>query len=347
MNAGRARLSVVGAGLIGCRHAAAIAASTRSKLACIVDPAPAAEEIARDHGVDRLQSLEAMLERKDVDGVILATPNHLHAEGALACIEAGLPVLIEKPITDSVEDGRRVVGAAQSKGLAIATGHHRRHNPLIARAKSLIDEGRLGTIASVHGTTWLIKPDDYFNTEWRRKKGAGPVYINLIHDIDLLQYFCGPVAEVQAMESHAIRGNEVEDTAVILLRFASGVLGTVNVCDTAVAPWSWELTARENPAYPATQEDCYRIAGTHGSLSLPNLTLWTNPGTRSWWEPIGATRFPFGFEDPLVRQIDQFAAVILDGETPLAGGRDGLAALEVVEAVKTAAATGGPVRLIR
>jgi predicted dehydrogenase len=347
MDTRQARLAVVGAGLIGSRHAMAIAACARAELACIVDPAPAGADVARDHGVARLESLDAMLAGHDIDGVILATPNGLHAEGALACIEAGLPVLIEKPIAGLVADGRRIVEAAESKGVSIATGHHRRHNPLVARAKSLIDEGRLGTIASVHGMAWLMKPDDYFEAEWRRKRGAGPVYINLIHDIDLLQHLCGRIAAVQATESSAIRGHEVEDTAAILLRFESGALGTVNVCDTAVAPWSWELTARENPAYPATQEDCYWIAGTHGSLSLPNLALWTNPDRRSWWEPIGATKFPFGFEDPLVRQADQFAAVILDGEAPLVSGRDGLAALEVIEAVKTAAATGERILLIR
>ncbi|MFD1797879.1 Gfo/Idh/MocA family protein [Paracoccus aurantiacus] len=172
-----------------------------------------------------------------------------------------------------------------------------------------------------------------------------PVYLNLIHDVDLLQHLVGPVQSVQAMESRMVRGNEVEDTAVILLRFANGALGTVNVCDTAVAPWSWELTARENPAYPATSQDCYLIGGTEGSLSLPQLTLWANPAKRSWWEPISTTRYPFDFTDPLILQADQFAAVIRDGVPPLVSARDGLAALTVIEAVKRAAETGMPVEL--
>ncbi|MCB1493016.1 MAG: Gfo/Idh/MocA family oxidoreductase [Rhodobiaceae bacterium] len=340
-----ARIAVVGAGLIGTRHADAIAASKQATLACIVDPAPAGEAVAGRHGVPAFRTLDEMIAAGGVDGVFLATPNQLHAEGALACIAAGLPVLIEKPITSDPADARRILEAAAAKGVPVATGHHRRHNPLIAKAKSLIDDGRLGTIASVHAMTWFHKPDDYFDVEWRRKAGAGPVYINLIHDIDLLLHFCGPVAEVQAMESNAVRGNEVEDTAVILLRFRSGALGTVNVSDTAVAPWSWELTARENPAYPATPEDCYWIAGTHGSLSLPNLALWSNPAKRSWWEPISATKFPFEADVPLVRQADQFARVVLDSEMPLVTGADGLAALEVITAVKASAATGKPVAL--
>lgn len=339
------RLAVIGAGLIGRRHAAAIRAADGVTLAAIADPAEAGRAYADTFPVRWFASLDEALDAGGIDGVILATPNQAHVEGGLACVRAALPTLIEKPIATAVADGRRLVEAAEAAGVPIATGHHRRHNPLIAKARDLIDEGRLGTIVTVHGSAWFMKPDDYFDVEWRRRKGAGPVFLNLIHDIDLLRHFCGPVAEVSAMESNRVRGNEVEDSAVVLLRFASGVLGTVNVCDTAVAPWSWELTARENPQYPATSENCYWIAGTHGSLALPNLALWTHPGKPSWWEPISATRVAFDFADPLVRQVEQFAAVVRGEAVPLVTGRDGLAALAVVEAVKTAATTGAPVRV--
>lgn len=339
-----ARLAVVGAGLIGSRHAAAIAAARGAALACVVDPAETGRDVASERGVPWLRSLDEMLAHGGVDGVFLATPNQLHAEGGLRCVEARLPVLVEKPLASDLGDATRLVNRAEALGVPLATGHHRRHNPLIVKAKELVDQGALGAILSVHGATWFMKPDDYFDTDWRRRKGAGPVYLNLIHDIDLLRHLCGPIAEVQAMESNAARGNEVEDTAVVLLRFASGALGTVNVCDAAVAPWSWELTARENPAYPATGQDCYWIAGARGSLSLPSLALWSNPGARSWREPISATRMAFGLADPLILQAEQFAAVIRDGATPLVTGRDGLAALAVIEAVKQSAATGRPVR---
>jgi len=339
------RLAVAGAGLIGRRHAAAIDMAAGAALACIVDPAEAGASVANAHGVPCHPSLDAMIDAGGVDGVILATPNALHVEGALACIAARLPVLVEKPIATEPAGGRSIVKAGEAARIAIAIGHHRRHNPLIARAKLLIDQGRLGRIASVRGSAWLMKPDDYFEAAWRRRKGAGPVYLNLIHGIDLLQHLVGAIRTVHAMESNAIRGNEVEDTAVVLLRFEDGALGTVNVCDSAVAPWSWELTARENPAYPATSEACYWIGGTEGSLSLPHLTLWSTAGVRSWWEPISATQFPFEFTDPLVLQVEQFAAVVRGEAEPLVTGRDGLAALEVIEAVKRAAACGRPVEV--
>ena len=345
MTAAVSRIAVVGAGMIGRRHAQALMLAPGVSLAALVDPSPAAQEFAAGMAVPCYPGLDALLSAGGVDGVILATPNQLHAQGALAAIAAGLPVLVEKPLASDLGDASAIVEAGEGAGIPVATGHHRRHNPLIAKAKELISQGRLGQIVSVHCNTWFMKPDAYFEPDWRRQKGAGPVYLNLIHDIDLMLHLVGPIARLQAMESNAIRGNEVEETATITLQFAGGALGTVNVSDSAVAPWSWELTARENPDYPASGQDCYLIGGTHGSLALPSLTLWTHEGARSWWEPISATRFPFDFTDPLVRQAAQFGRVVRGEETPVVTGRDGLAALTVIEAVKRAAATGEAVTL--
>ena len=286
-----------------------------------------------------------MIDRDRPDGVVLATPNQLHLENALQCIDAGLPTLIEKPLASDLDSAARIVAAANSANVLVLTGHHRRHNPLIARAKATIDDGDLGRITTVQGTAWLHKPDDYFDADWRTQKGAGPVYINLIHDIDLLRHLCGEIASVCAMESNDVRGNAVEDSAAILLRFANGALGTFSISDTVVAPWSWELTARENPVYPATSEACYLIGGTHGSLSLPNLALWSNPNKRSWWEPISATRLIHNFEDPFICQMRQFAAGICGNTALLVTAEDGFRNQKVIEAVKKSAINGIAVTL--
>lgn len=339
------RIAIAGAGLIGRRHAAAIDVAAGVTLAAIADPADAGAQVARAFGVPHYRTLAEVIARERPDGVIVATPNQLHLENALECIAAGVPALIEKPLAVDVAGAEQIVAAGKAAGVALLTGHHRRHNPLIARARQVIAEGGLGQITAVQGSTWFHKPDDYFDVEWRRRKGAGPVYLNLSHDIDLLRHLCGEIVSVHAMESNAVRGNAVEETAVMILRFANGALGTVNVSDTVVAPWSWELTARENPVYPATSEACYMIGGTHGSLALPNLAVWSNPGKRSWWEPISATRLLYEFEDPLVRQARQFAAVIRGEEAPLVSAEEGLRNQKVIEAVKTSARTGATVTL--
>ncbi len=348
-------LAVAGAGLVGRRHVEAIAASLGvAELHSIVDPSPAAQDYARDLGIAWSADLSSVLgdnrTGNKADGVILATPNALHVSQGLDCVAAGVPVLVEKPVAVDVASAGELVVAGEAAAVPILVGHHRRHNPLIAAAKAQIDAGALGEIVAVQGTCWLMKPDDYFDTPWRREPGAGPVLVNLIHDIDLLRHLCGEIVSVHALETSTIRGHAVEETAVALLRFAGGALGTITLSDTIVAPWSWELTAEENPHYPATGQACYQIGGTLASLELPSLKIWRNPGVRSWREPITAT--PIAREtskalsgdpiaaDPLVRQIVHFAAVIRGEAQPLVSGREGLKTLAVIEAIKQSARSG-------
>jgi predicted dehydrogenase len=235
--------------------------------------------------------------------------------------------------------------AAEAKGVPILTGHHRRHNPLIQKAKAIIDAGGLGTVLVVNVMFWVFKPDDYFDVGWRREKGAGPVFLNLIHDVDNMRYLFGEIAAVQARESNAVRGNAVEETCVILFEFENGILATASVSDSVVAPWSWETTTGENPAYPKTGEACYVIGGTHGSLTVPALDIWTNAGERSWLSPIDKVRIAVDHADPLMLQIRQFCKVIRGEEQPLVSGWEGLNTLKVIDAVKRSAATGARVVL--
>ncbi|MFK8080786.1 MAG: Gfo/Idh/MocA family protein [Granulosicoccus sp.] len=333
----KTRIAVVGAGLIGERHARAIRKSQSASLAALVDPARQAAALAEQLETACFQSLDELLNTSDVDGVVLSTPNQLHVSQALECIEAKIPVLVEKPLAVDLQGANAIVQAGEDASVPVLTGHHRRHNPLVAKARQMIDNGELGQITAVQATAWFYKPHDYFDVAWRTRQGAGPVYINLIHDIDTLRHLCGEVIQVQAMESNRIRGNEVEDTCVIILRFAEGALATLSVSDCTVSPWSWELTARENPVYPATSELCYQIGGTKGSLALPDLSLWQHQQKRSWWEPISATRVPFELADPLVRQVDQFVSVIRGEQSPLVSAREGMINQQVIAAIKHSA----------
>lgn len=327
------RIGVAGAGLIGQQHLDAITRAAGVELSAVLDPAA-----PDDAPWPRVETLNALAAQSD--GVILAVPNHMHAPMALELIDADCPILVEKPLTPTAADGARVVDAADRGGVPVLVGHHRRYNPVVAKAREIISTGTLGTITTVQGTCWLPKPDSYFAQSWRSGAGAGPLFINLIHDIDLLMHLCGPIAEVQAMESRPCRGAEAEEVTVATLRFDSGALGTVNLADVALGPWSWELTAGENPAYPKTDQSSYLIGGTKGSLSLPNLTLWRQNDGPDWWAPMDQTRMPLPLSDPLKAQIEHFAAVIRGKAEPLVSGVDGLRAVRVIEAIKRAAENG-------
>ena len=148
----------------------------------------------------------------------------------------------------------------------------------MAKAKAVVDSGKLGTLVAINGTAMFYKPDDYFDQgPWRRQPGGGPILINMIHEVHNLRMLCGEIVAVQAFKSHATRGFVVEDTVAINLRFASGALGSFMLSDAAACARSWEQTSQENPAYPSyTDEDCYVIAGTLGSLAVPTMRIKTS-----------------------------------------------------------------------
>ncbi len=343
---GPVKLAVLGAGLIGKRHIQHVAQEPDAVLSAVVDPTSAGQKIAEELGVRWFASLAEIIAADRPDGIIVATPNQVHVQNGLEAVEAGIPALIEKPIADDIEAGENLIAAAEAKGVPLLTGHHRRHNPMMQKVKQIIESGRIGQVLVVNAMFWVFKPDDYFDIGWRRQAGAGPVFLNLIHDIDNLRYLFGDIAAVQARESNAVRGNVVEETAVILIEFHNGVLATASVSDSVVAPWSWEMTTGENPAYPKTEGACYVVGGTHGSLAVPSLEIWRNPGVRSWLEPFEKDRVELEYQDPIALQIKQFCKVIRGEEQPLVSGREGLETLKVIDAVKRSAASGQRILLI-
>ena len=119
MNQNPTRIAVAGAGYIGVAHMAVAQKGARCTLSAIVDPAPAAQAVAAQAGVPLYESLAELLERDRPDGVILATPNQLHVEHAMACTQAGLPMLLEKPIAPTVEEGERLVKFAAQPAHAL------------------------------------------------------------------------------------------------------------------------------------------------------------------------------------------------------------------------------------
>ena len=247
-------------------------------------------------------SLAELFAADKPDGVILATPNQMHVDGGLECVAAGVPVLVEKPIGDTVESATRLVEAGEAAGVPVLTGHHRNYSPIMAKAREIVRSGRLGPLVAVAGTALFYKPDDYFDAGggWRRRarRRADPAQPDPRGEQPALAG--RDIATVQAVTSNATRGFPVEDTAAMVFPFANGALGTFLLSDAAASARSWEQTSQENTSYATyPDEDCYHIAGTLGSLSVPTMRVKTYPGTRSWWEPFDTATEPLERSDPL------------------------------------------------
>ncbi|SAK57365.1 inositol 2-dehydrogenase [Caballeronia catudaia] len=343
-DSGKTRIAVAGAGYIGQAHMGVAQASATCTLSAIVDPAPAAVAIAEKAGVPLYQTLDELFAKDRPDGIVLATPNQLHVEHARICLAAGVPMLLEKPIAPTVEEAQALVDETERSGVKVLIGHHRAHSPIMARAKQVIDEGRLGKLVAVMGSAVFFKPDEYYaSAPWRREPGGGPILLNMIHEVHNLRMLCGDIVAVQAFASHATRGFPVEDTVAINLRFASGALGTFMLSDTAACPRSWEQTSQENKAYSTyPDEDCYVIAGTFGSLSVPTMRLrsYAKAEDRSWWKPFEENFVPMQRDDPLALQMAHFSRVVRGEAEPIVSARDGLQNLRITEAIVEAAKSG-------
>jgi len=329
------RLGVIGAGLVGAKHAAIAAGLPGCRLVGIADPSPAARQLAKKLSVGFYEDYQAMIDAEALDGVVIATPTERHVDMGIVCAERGLHLMVEKPIASEVRAARKLIDRAKRRQVQILVGHHRRFNPLVETAREVVQSGRIGRLVAVSVLWTLLKPADYFDVEWRRKPGGGPVLINMIHDVDNLRYICGEIRNVYAEVSSAARGFEVEDTACVTLRFKNGALGTVVTSDCVPSRWSYEAATGENPDYFRTHEDCYLFFGTDGTLAFPSMrrVYYASPSAAGWLAPLQTEAIPVQQHDPLVRQIKHFCAVIQGKETPRTGGEDALRTLSVVRAV--------------
>ena len=340
------RIAIAGFGQIGGKHALALTAASNCEISAICDPDPAREALTEPFHVPFFTDLAQMLDTERPDGVVVSAQTQVHMEIATACVQRGVPCLVEKPFAVSASDAKELVALADAKGVTLLTGHHRRHNRIVQQAKSIVASGRIGRLVGVSAIWALRKHDSYYDTPWRTQPGAGPILTNLIHDVDTLRYICGEISSIGATTSSAVRGHAVEDTASVTMAFENGALGSVLITDAGQSPWGWEVNSEENPDYPVTATNSTFITGTDGALGFPRLELW-NPadGAKAqWFEPLNRQSIPTPGPDPLVAQAEHFARVIVDGEAPLVSGREGARTLACIEAIFESARIGATTR---
>lgn len=340
------RIAVIGAGVIGARHISVLASDREAfSLAAIADPMPKAEIIAQKNGTQYFADYREMLDKIKLDGVVIASPNKLHTSTALECIERKIPVLIEKPIADSMIEAISIAEASRRMGVPVLVGHHRRHNPLMRRAQEFIREGGIGQMAAIVAYSLRRKHDGYFDAPWKREKGGGPLLINGIHEIDNLRMLCGEIESLQAATANVTRGFPVEDTIAATLKFQNGTLGTLTISDAVQAPWAWELTAREEPEFAWEAQHSCMVCGTKASIAIPSLEHWHNENGGGRGDPSVRGRLYYKPADPMREELLHFVRVIRGEEAPIVSAEEGSRTLACVLAMERSAKTGAWVRI--
>ena len=345
----KARIAVIGLGWIGFRHAQLALESQEIELVAVCDALEIAEKQAVKLGKPFYRNHNEMMDKEAIDGVVVATPTRLHVPIGVACAERGLHILVEKPISDSMEDSNTLVKAAANNHVQLLVGHYRRfHRPVVA-AREIVKSGRIGRFIGVSGMWSVLKEPQYFEPEWRRKPGAGPILTNMIHDVDCLRYICGEIAGIQSITSNKIRRHEIEDTAGVLIHFENGGIGTFLLSDTAPSPWNFEAATGDNPDLYKTGKNCYHFFGSEGSFSFPDLNIWCYPDSEhsGWKNPIKICETALSSTDepkePLALQLDHFGRVIAGKEKPRCSGLDGMTTLSVIQSIFQAGLSGAKV----
>lgn len=341
------RIALIGAGVMGRTHLDLIAQNPDYEVVGVADQTPRIIDMMASKGYRTFADHRAMLDEVLPDGALIATPNAYHVPAALDCIERGVATLVEKPVSDSIEGSLSLLKALKSSRTPVLVGHHRRHNPLLKRAAQHIADGGIGKVVAVYGTWLRRKPDEYYEDKWKQEAamGGGVLLINTIHDVDCLRMLCGDIDSVQAMTSSATRNFNVEDTAVVTMRFANGGLGTLTVSDTTVAPWCWEMTSQEDPRFATIPESCYTICGTEGSIAVPTLEHWTNQPNGGRDAPFIRRRLYYLPADALTEQLKHFVQVVRGEAKPLVTAVDSARTLAATLAIRLSASSGTVVRI--
>lgn len=339
-------IAIIGTGLIGPRHAQSVQANPDARLLCVVDPRGEANEVAKRFDVPLFESVKQMVaEGYYPDAAIVCTPNSTHVAVSLELLKEGTHVLVEKPISIDIASGKQLIVAAHEAGRHLLVGHHRRFNPYVTATKNALLKGTIGRPIAISGLWATYKPASYFEppTQWRAQASSGgPILINLVHEVDILQYLLGPIVRVHAEQTMSQRGHEAEEGAAILLRFASGVVGTFILSDATPSHHFFESGTGENPMLPKAGEDFYRIFGSEGRLSVGDMKAqrYSEGEEKSWERLLQTQDVEVTSEIPFDEQIRNLVGVIRGTQEPRCTGEDGLRALLVCDAVKRAMISG-------
>ena len=224
------RIGLAGLGTAGRSLPQAVAKTTGFSFVAGADRRQEAREQYRgEFGIQTFDSVAAMCELKDIDAVYVATPNPFHAEHAIAALEHGKHVMVEKPMALTLEDCDRMIATAEKNHVKLMVAHTRSLNPPIRKMREIISSGRLGCVTQVHTlrySPWLLRPREpgEINTEL----GGGVCYRQAPHQVDIARLLGGGL--VRSVRAHAGRWsteNSTEGNYSALLQFDGGVTATL------------------------------------------------------------------------------------------------------------------------
>ena len=339
----RFRFAIVGAGVIAKVHAEAIRQHPGAELAAVSDRTLAkAQRLAGEYGADAYDDYREMLKRPDIDVVCVCTPSGKHAEVAVAAAEAGKHVLCEKPLEIRPDRMSEMIEACRKHGVKLGCVFQRRLMPAVEITRRALREGRLGRLVMANAYLKYYRSQEYYDSGgWRGTReldGGGCLMNQGVHGIDLIMHLAGEVESVFAYTGTLARNIEVEDTAVIALKFKNGAYGVIQGATSV---------------YPG-QETRFELHGDRGTIEFGDTGFkkWTFMGVE---EPLPEVEDTLGLASTMSSQqlavnghlfyVGDIIDAIRHDREPLVNGEEARKPVDLVLAIYESARTGREVRL--
>jgi len=330
------RIGIIGAGNISRTHArAALDIAGVELVAHWSRSHHRADAMAAEFGGRAFATLDELVAHRPMDFVIVGTPSGHHAEHAVAAVQGGLHVLIEKPLDISTERVDRLLGECERHRATIGVIFQDRTAPHLAWLRDRIAAGDLGRLLEISAELrWYRPPEYYAESSWRGTwafDGGGALMNQGAHTVDLLLWLAGDVDRVSATTRTSLHSIEVEDTAVAFLEYANGAVGTLEVTTAAYPGFPRRITVTGSEGTIVVEGDRVTTIALRGDMSPPPAQdVNRNPSTSS----------------PVVSDVTGHRRVIADfieslqtGRAPLCDGRDGRRSVALIEAAYESART--------
>ncbi len=340
-----ARLGISGLGAFSVVIAEAVQRSAKAKLVTCFDIVPERRKAASEkYGCAQEKSYEDMVRRDDLDGVLLVTPNAVHCEQTELAAQYGKHVYVDKPIANTLADGKKMIEACEKAGVVLLVGHVQRRHAGNRKAKELIDRGAIGrpimveaNLSSAQG--WELTPDQF---RWRGDDTGcpgGALMTMGVHQADTLNYIFGPIKRVSSFFNKLYIPAPVEDVTTTIFEFASGILGYLG-CNFACPRTNWmyvygtEANLLRTVARP-DRKFGEQVKQSSSVDQYTRLELFEKGKDQ-------ARGIPLRMGDPILEQIDEFVDCLFTGRKPETDGPSSLKALALIRAAIESARTGQP-----
>lgn len=337
-------IAIIGTGAIADVHIQAFKTfPDRCEVRALVDLYPEkAEKLAANRGLDAFicKDFREALSRHDIELVSICLPPSVHAEVAVAALEAGKHVIVEKPMASSLEECDAMIQAADQNGRVLSVIAQNRYKTPVMKVKKILESGAAGRVLHATANSYWWRGKSYYDLWWRgtwKAEGGGCTLNHAVHHIDLLRWALGMPEEVTAVFTNANHGNsETEDLAMAILKYPNGALAQI----TSSLVHHGEEQELVFQAERARISVPWRVKA---SLPMENAFPREDPGTEQELQDLYES-LPSVPHEGHPGQIDNILQAI-EGKAPLLGdGEEGRATLELIMGIYKSAATRTPVQ---